>query len=91
LGFDADLFGRKLPILRCIRPARRWSALRGARLGGQPSFDQDQAYGELGQQAPLTAEYQKILQDKHRGPGQRRPGHISSIHALCHPGPGMRS
>src|SRR5258708_24185355 len=30
-------------------------------LGGQPSFDQTKPWG-LGQQAPLTVEYQKILE-----------------------------
>jgi len=31
-------------------------------LGGQPSFDQTKSWG-LGQQAPLTAEYQKVLEE----------------------------
>src|SRR5258708_9447039 len=30
-------------------------------LGGQPSFDQTKPWG-LGQQAPLTAEYQKVME-----------------------------
>src|SRR4030081_2517486 len=35
-------------------------AIRG--LGGQPSFDQTKPWGR-GQQAPLTPEYQKVLED----------------------------
>jgi len=34
----------------------------GFTAGGQPSFDQSKPWG-LGQQAPLTPEYQKVLQD----------------------------
>src|SRR5215831_15558162 len=34
----------------------------GFTAGGQPSFDQTKPWG-LGQQAPLTAEYQKVLED----------------------------
>ena len=37
-----------------------WSRFVVRGLGGQPSFDQTKPWG-LGQQAPLTAEYQKVL------------------------------
>ena len=39
-----------------------WSRFVVRGLGGQPSFDQTKPWG-LGQQAPLTPEYQKILED----------------------------
>src|SRR5580700_248067 len=39
-----------------------WARFVVPGLGGQPSFDQTKPWG-LGQQAPLTAEYQKVLQD----------------------------
>src|SRR5262245_47660590 len=39
-----------------------WSRFVVRGLGGQPSFDQTKPWG-LGQQAPLTPEYRKILED----------------------------
>src|SRR5215475_13106730 len=39
-----------------------WSRFVVRGLGGQPSFDQTKPWG-LGQQAPLTPEYQKVLED----------------------------
>src|ERR1700737_3625187 len=38
-----------------------WARFVVRGLGGQPSFDQTKPWG-LGQQAPLTAEYQKVLE-----------------------------
>jgi hypothetical protein len=39
-----------------------WARFIVPGLGGQPSFDQTKPWG-FGQQAPLTAEYKKVLQD----------------------------
>ena len=39
-----------------------WARFVVPGLGGQPSFDQTKPWGR-GQQAPLTAEYQKVLED----------------------------
>lgn len=39
-----------------------WARFVVRGLGGQPSFDQTKSWG-WGQQAPLTAEYQKVLED----------------------------
>jgi len=52
-------------------------------LGGQPSLDQTKPWG-LGQQAPLTAEYQKVLEDSLAD--QARGGQGNFIdHAQCLP------
>ena len=52
-------------------------------LGGQPSFDQTKPWGK-GQEAPLTPEYQKVLEDSLAE--QARGGQGNFIdHALCHP------
>src|SRR3979490_2522366 len=48
--------GPFLPPVSVVSP----SGLRTP--GGQPSFDQTKPWG-LGQQAPLTPEYQKVLED----------------------------
>src|ERR1700730_19347504 len=47
---------RWVPAVSVVSP----SGLRTP--GGQPSFDQTQPWGR-GQQAPLTAAYQKVLED----------------------------
>src|SRR5713101_6900621 len=39
-----------------------WARFVVPGLGGQPSFDQAKPWG-FGQQAPLTAEYQKVLEE----------------------------
>ena len=49
----------------------QWSRLNTAGLPGQPSFDHTKPWG-LGQQVPLTPEYQAILRGKPRGPSRRR-------------------
>src|SRR5947199_4707422 len=52
-------------------------------LGGQPAFDQTKPWGK-GQQAPLTPEYQKVLDDSLAD--QARGGQGNFIdHALCLP------
>jgi len=40
----------------------QWDRIIIPGIGGQPSFDQTKGWGRL-QQAPLTPEYQKILED----------------------------
>jgi hypothetical protein len=60
-----------------------WSRFVVRGLGGQPSFDQTKPWG-LGQQAPLTPEYQKILEESIAD--QARGGQGNFIdHALCYP------
>jgi uncharacterized protein (DUF2147 family) len=55
-------------------------------LGGQPSFDQTKPWG-AGQQAPLTAEYQKILEDsvadQARGGQGNFVGHAQCLRPAC--------
>jgi hypothetical protein len=50
-------------------------------LGGQPSFDQTKPWG-LGQQAPLTPEYQKILEASLADQANGGQGNFAT-HALC--------
>src|SRR5215469_7577746 len=52
-------------------------------LGGQPSFDQTKPWG-AGQQAPLTAEYQKILEDSIADQAKGGQGNFVE-HAQCLP------
>src|ERR1700731_1419820 len=52
-------------------------------LGGQPSFDQSKPWG-LGQQAPLTAEYQKVLEASLADQAKGGQGNFEG-HALCLP------
>src|ERR1700730_1719917 len=52
-------------------------------LGGQPSFDQTKPWGP-GQQAPLTAEYQKILEASLADQANGGQGNFAA-HALCSP------
>jgi hypothetical protein len=60
-----------------------WSRFVVRGLGGQPSFDQTKPWG-LGQQAPLTPEYQKILEDSIADQAKGGQGNFVD-HALCHP------
>jgi hypothetical protein len=52
-------------------------------LGGQPSFDQTKPWG-FGQQAPLTAEYQKVLEDSIADQAKGGQGNFTD-HAQCLP------
>src|SRR5262245_12532732 len=52
-------------------------------LGGQPSFDQTKPWGRS-QEAPLTAEYQKVLEDSLADQAKGGQGNFID-HALCHP------
>src|SRR6267154_3258083 len=61
----------------------QWERFVVRGLPGQPSFDQTKPWG-LGQQAPLTPEYQKILQDSIVDQAKGGQGNFID-HALCHP------
>lgn len=60
-----------------------WARFVVPGLGGQPSFDQTKPWG-LGQQAPLTAEYQKVLEDSIADQALGGQGNFVE-HALCYP------
>src|SRR5215470_3847737 len=60
-----------------------WSRFVVRGLGGQPSFDQTKPWG-LGQQAPLTPEYQKILEESIADQAKGGQGNFID-HALCYP------
>jgi hypothetical protein len=52
-------------------------------LGGQPSYDQTKPWGR-GQEAPLTPEYQKVLEDSLADQAKGGQGNFFE-HALCYP------
>jgi hypothetical protein len=58
-----------------------WARFVVPGLGGQPSFDQTKPWG-FGQQAPLTAEYQKVLEDSIADQAQGGEGNYID-HAKC--------
>jgi hypothetical protein len=59
----------------------QWDRIIIPGIGGQPSFDQTKGWGRL-QQAPLTPEYQKILEDSLVD--QEAGGHGNNVeHARC--------
>src|ERR1700726_2167066 len=58
-----------------------WARFVVRGLGGQPSFDQTKPWG-LGQQAPLTAEYQKVLEESLADQANGGQGNFAT-HALC--------
>jgi hypothetical protein len=60
-----------------------WARFVVRGLGGQPSFDQTKSWG-LGQQAPLTAEYQKVLEDSIADQARGGQGNFVE-HAQCLP------
>jgi hypothetical protein len=60
-----------------------WARFVVRGLGGQPSFDQTKPWG-LGQQALLTAEYQKVLRDSMADQAEGGLGNSST--GLCLPG-----
>jgi len=61
-----------------------WSRFVVRGLGGQPSFDQTKPWG-LGQQAPLTPEYQKILDDSIADQAKGGQGNFIDHSARCLP------
>ena len=60
-----------------------WGRFVNHALGGQAAFDQTKPWG-LGQQAPLTAEYQKILEDSIADQAKGGQGNFVD-HAQCLP------
>ena len=60
-----------------------WARFVVRGLGGQPSFDQTKPWG-LGQQAPLTEEYQKVLEASLADQAKGGQGNFEG-HALCLP------
>src|SRR3954468_6265118 len=59
----------------------QWDRIIIPGIAGQPSFDQTKGWGRL-QQAPLTPEYQKILEDSLVD--QEAGGHGNNVeHARC--------
>jgi hypothetical protein len=60
-----------------------WSRLLVPGVGGQGAFDQTRLWGR-GQEAPLTAEYQKVFQDSMAD--QAKGGLGNYPPATCHPG-----
>src|ERR1700678_725201 len=60
-----------------------WARFVVRGLGGQPSFDQTKPWGP-GQQAPLTAEYQKVLEDSMADQARGGEGNFNG-HAQCLP------
>jgi len=58
-----------------------WARFVVRGVGGQPSFDQTKPWG-LGQQAPLTPEYQKVLEDSIADQAQGGQGNFFD-HARC--------
>ncbi len=60
-----------------------WARFVVRGLGGQPSFDQTRPWG-LGQEAPLTAEYRKVLEASLADQLQGGQGNFEA-HALCLP------
>jgi hypothetical protein len=53
--------------------------------GGQPSFDQTKPWGR-GQEAPLTPEYQKVLEDSIADQARGGQGNFFDHAVRCHPG-----
>ena len=60
-----------------------WSRLAVPGVRGQPSFDQTKSWG-FGQQAPLTPEYQKVLEDSIADQAEGGQGNFFD-HARCMP------
>src|SRR3979490_2638047 len=71
--------GPFLPPVSVVSP----SGLRTA--GGQPSFDQTKPWG-LGQQAPLTPEYRKVLEDSIADQANGGQGNFFGHAVQCLPG-----
>jgi hypothetical protein len=62
-----------------------WARFVVPGLGGQPSFDQTKPWG-FGQQAPLTPEYQKVLQDSLADQAKGGEGNFFDHAVRCYPG-----
>jgi hypothetical protein len=62
-----------------------WARFIVAGLGGQPSFDQTKPWG-LGQQAPLTEEYKKVLEASLADQANGGEGNFFDHAVRCYPG-----
>src|ERR1700759_2526833 len=62
-----------------------WARFVVPGLGGQPSFDQTKPWG-FGQQAPLTPEYQKVLQESIADQANGGEGNFFDHAVRCFPG-----
>jgi hypothetical protein len=62
-----------------------WARFVVPGLGGQPSFDQTKPWG-FGQQAPLTPEYQKVLQESISDQANGGEGNFFDHAVRCFPG-----
>jgi hypothetical protein len=62
-----------------------WARFVVPGLGGQPSFDQSKPWG-LGQQAPLTPQYQKVLEDSLADQANGGEGNFFDHAVRCYPG-----
>jgi hypothetical protein len=62
-----------------------WARFVVPGLGGQPSFDQTKPWGR-GQQAPLTPEYQKVLEDSLADQANGGEGNFFDHAVRCYPG-----
>jgi hypothetical protein len=62
-----------------------WARFIVPGLGGQPSFDQAKPWGR-GQQAPLTPEYQKVLEDSIADQAAGGEGNFFDHAVRCYPG-----
>ncbi len=62
-----------------------WARFEVPGLGGQPSFDQTKPWGR-GQQAPLTPEYRKVLEDSIADQANGGEGNFFDHAVRCYPG-----
>jgi hypothetical protein len=62
-----------------------WARFIVAGVGGQPSFDQTKPWGR-GQEAPLTPEYQKVLEDSLADQANGGEGNFFDHGVRCYPG-----
>src|SRR5579885_3244453 len=62
-----------------------WARFVVPGLGGQPSFDQTKPWGR-GQEAPLTPEYQKVLEDSLADQANGGAGNFFDHAVRCYPG-----
>src|SRR5262249_56764931 len=62
-----------------------WARFVVPGLGGQPSFDQTKPWG-FGQEAPLTPEYRKVLEDSLADQANGGEGNFFDHAVRCYPG-----
>lgn len=82
-GAAADEVSSRVPMLPDWKGA--WARFVVPGLGGQPSFDQTKPWGR-GQEAPLTPEYQKILDESIADQAAGGEGNFFDHAVRCYPG-----